>query len=111
MKAFLRGQTIRERYITLPPVQFLPVQTVANVPDDVLTRYAGTYRFDGNIVRTVVKAGSVLYTIRQGQPPFPIRPKSQTEFFYEGQGGGVRFENGMMVFRGADGKETRGVKE
>lgn len=111
MKAFLRGETIRERYLTLPPVQFLPVQTVANVPDDVLTRYAGTYRFDGNIVRRVVKAGSVLYTIRQGQPPFPIRPKSQTEFFYEGQGGGVRFENGAMVFRGADGKETRGVKQ
>lgn len=111
MKAFLRGETLRERYIQLPPVKFLAPRSVASVSDEVLARHAGTYRFEGGVVRRVVKAGSVLYTIREGQPPFPIRPSSETEFFYEFQPGSVRFEDGAMIFRGADGKEARGGRE
>lgn len=111
MKTFLRGETVRERYIQLPPVQFLPTRTIANVGDDVLARYAGNYRFDGNVTRRVIKAGNVLYTIRDGQPPFPIRPISQTEFFYEFQPGTVRFEKDVMIFTGPDGKEQRGTRQ
>lgn len=110
MKAFLRGETIRDRYITLPAVQFLPTRTVANVADDVLARYAGSYRFDNNVTRRVIQAGNVLYTVREGQPPFPIRPSSQTEFFYEFQPGSVRFEKDVMVFIGPDGKEQWGTR-
>jgi pimeloyl-ACP methyl ester carboxylesterase len=109
MKAFLRGEPLRERVITLPPIEFLPVRTVASVPDDVLARYAGTYRFPDNVVRRVIKAGSVLYTMREGQPPFAIRPSSPTEFFYEASGNTVRFEGNAMIFRGPGGEE-RGVR-
>ena len=111
MKTFLRGETVRDRYIQLPPVQFLPVHKVASVPEATLATYAGTYRFADNVTRRVVKAGDVLYTVRENQPPFPIRPTSQTEFFYEFQPGTVRFENGAMIFIGADGKEQRGTRE
>ena len=113
MKGFLRGEPLRERVITLPRMTFLPVRTVATVPDDVLARHAGSYRFEDGVVRRVVKAGSVLWTIREGgnNPPFAIRPSSPTEFFYENMGGTVRFEGNAMVIRAVDGKEQRGVKQ
>jgi pimeloyl-ACP methyl ester carboxylesterase len=113
MKAFLRGEPLRERVITLPRMTFLPVRTVADVGDDVLTRYAGSYLFEDKVVRRVVKAGSVLWTIREGgnNPPFAIRPSSQTEFFYENTPVTVRFEGNAMVIRAVDGKEQRGVRQ
>ncbi|HEX8408222.1 MAG TPA: hypothetical protein VF883_05120 [Thermoanaerobaculia bacterium] len=117
MKSFLRGEPLRERVITLPRMQFLPVHTVANVSDDVLARYVGSYRVDEKNVRRVFKAGSVLWTIREGTPPFALRPMSPTEFFYENGGATVRFEvDGQgkptaMVFRTATGEEQRAVKE
>jgi pimeloyl-ACP methyl ester carboxylesterase len=92
MKAFLRGEPLRERYVAAPPVRFIPIRTVANVSDDVLARYAGSYRIDDKTVRRVVKAGSVLYTIRGNNPPLAIRPSSDTEFFYEAIPGAVHFE-------------------
>jgi pimeloyl-ACP methyl ester carboxylesterase len=110
MKTFLRGETIRDRYIQLPPVQFLPMRKVASVPVATLAAYAGAYRFDNNVTRRVLAAGDVLYTIREGQPPFPIRPLSATEFFYEFQPGTVRFEKDAMIYIGADGKEQRGTR-
>ncbi|HEY0157760.1 MAG TPA: alpha/beta hydrolase [Thermoanaerobaculia bacterium] len=118
MKGFLRGQPLRERTIVLPPVQFLPLQNVANVSDEVLQRYVGTYRIDAKTVRRVVKAGSVLYTIRDGGgAPLAIRPRSEREFFYENRAGGVTFEvdrrgnvTGMKV-RQPDGSEDRAKKE
>jgi hypothetical protein len=59
----------------------------------------------------VIHAGSVLYAMRRGQPPYPVRPSSKTGFFYEGAGGSVRFEEGTMVFNGADEKEQKGNRE
>lgn len=116
MKAFLRGEPLRERILTAPAPQFLPVRKVANVSDDVLARYAGNYRIDDKNVRRVIKAGSVLYTLREGSQPMVIRPSSDTEFFYESTPSTIRFETKdgkvvAMVFRGPDGVEQRAVKE
>jgi pimeloyl-ACP methyl ester carboxylesterase len=116
MKAFLRGQPLRDRYLTIPPPRFLPVRKVATVSDDVLARYAGNYRIDAQNVRRVIKAGSMLYTHREGSQPFAIRPSSETEFFYETQPSTIRFEvkDGKavaMIFKGPDGVEQRAVKE
>lgn len=116
MKAFLRGEPLRERYVDAPPAQFLPVRKVANVSEDVLARYAGAYRIDEKNVRRVIKAGDVLYTLREGSQPFAIRPSSETEFFYESLPSTIRFEvkDGKavaMIFRGPDGVEQRAVKE
>ena len=116
MKAFLRGEPLRERYLTVPPAQLLPVRRVVTVSDDVLARYAGNYRVDEKTVRKVVKAGNVLYAVRDGSRPFAIRPSSETEFFYEGTPSTIRFETKdgkvvAMIFKGPDGVEQRSVRE
>lgn len=117
MKGFLRGEPLRERVIALPPVRFLPVRNVVAVGDDVLARYVGTYRVDEKSTRRVLKAGSLLYTMRGSSPPFAIRAMSETELFHEGTGDTVRFEidgSGKvtaMVFRTAAGEERRAPRE
>lgn len=116
MKAFLRGEPLRERYLVAPPAQLLPVRKVATVSDDVLARYAGNYRIDAKTMRRVIKAGNVLYTLREGGRPFAIRPSSETEFFYEGTPSTIRFEmkDGnvvAMLFKGPDGVEQRAPRE
>jgi hypothetical protein len=117
MKAFLRGEKLRERVIALPPVKLLPVRDVVALSDEKLARYVGTYRIDENAKRRVVKAGSVLYTIRDNNPPFAIRPMGEREFFYEGTGDTIRFEvdgSGRvtaMIFRTAAGAEHRAPRE
>jgi hypothetical protein len=92
MKTFLRGEPIRERFFTLPPVKLVPVRAVASVADDVLARYAGEYRIDDKAKRRIVKAGSVLYSIRDNGNPFPLRPLNETDFFFENTSGWIRFE-------------------
>jgi pimeloyl-ACP methyl ester carboxylesterase len=117
MKTFLRGEPLRERYIAAPPVTFVPVRKVANVSDDILARYAGSYRIDDKTVRRVVKAGSVLYTVRGNNPPLAIRPSSETEFFYEANAGSVMFEVDKqgkvkaMVVTQANGQKDRAPRQ
>jgi pimeloyl-ACP methyl ester carboxylesterase len=92
MKAFLRGEPIRERYITLPPITFLPLRTIVTLSDDILTRYTGTYRVNEKEKLKVIKAGPVLYLIPNGSSPLAIRPSSETEFFNEGMASSFLFE-------------------
>jgi pimeloyl-ACP methyl ester carboxylesterase len=116
MKAFLRGEPLKERYITIPPPKFVPVRTPVALSDDVLARYAGEYKIDGKTRRKVVKAGNVLYTIREGNPPFAIRPLNETDFFYENTSGWIRFEADAsgkvtgMVFHAPDGTVQRAAR-
>lgn len=100
MQAFLRGQKIPVTRIALDPVRFQKPRTVVELPDEILSRYVGTYRIEGDDVRHVFKAGLLLYTQRGQNPPNPLRPVSKTDFFWEGLPGTVRFEVS------ADGKET-----
>lgn len=100
MRAFLRGKKIPATRIALAPVRFVPPRTVVELPDEILSRYVGTYRIEGDDVRHVLKAGSLLYTQRGQNPPNPLRPVSKTDFFWEGLPGTVHFEVS------ADGKET-----
>jgi len=92
MKAFLRGEPVRERVITLPPIAFDPPRKIADVRDEVLARYAGTYRIDASMQVRVVKAGSVLYLIPGGNSPVAIRLMSEREFFTPALAATVRFE-------------------
>jgi pimeloyl-ACP methyl ester carboxylesterase len=116
MKTFLRGEPLQERYLTAPQPTFLPVRKVVAIADGVLSRYAGNYRIDDKNIRRVIKAGSVLYTHREGGQPWAVRPSSETEFFYESIPGAIRFEvkdgtTVAMIIKGADGVEQRAVKE
>jgi hypothetical protein len=83
------------------------------LPDATLERYVGEYRISESSVRRVVKAGNVLYTVRDRSTPFPIRPSAEYEFFYEGTPSTIHFEVDAagkvtaMLFRPGDGKEYR----
>lgn len=117
MKAFLRGEPLRERYVAAPPVQFLPVRKIAQVSDAVLDRYVGEYKIDDKSVRKIRKAGSILYAQRDSNPPLALRPMSETELFYEGQAAWIRFEVDAggkvtsMEFHGADGTVSRAARQ
>ena len=116
MKAFLRGEPLAERYVTAPAPQLISPRKVATVSDDVLARYVGEYKISDDAKRRVVKAGSVLYTIRDNNPPFAIRPLSETDFFYENTAGWIHFEVDAggkvtaMEFHAPDGTVQRAPK-
>jgi hypothetical protein len=95
----------------IEPDSLIVPRTVADLSDAVLQRYVGDFRINENEVRRVIKAGTILYTQRGQGPPLPIRPISETEFFYEGAPTRVRFEvdsegkvKGMTVFQGTSEK-------
>lgn len=92
MKTFMRGKKVQTTPIVLEAMRFIPVRTVVEVKDEVLSRYAGTYQITGDDVRRVIKAGSLLYTTRGDGPPYPLRPISETDFFWEGMPAAVHFE-------------------
>jgi len=92
MKAFMAGKKVPSSPIVVEPARFLAPRTVVQLPDEVLSRYAGTYRIKDGDVRHVVKAGSLLFTQRNDGAPFPLRPVSETDFFWEGIPGAVHFE-------------------
>lgn len=106
MKAFLRGEPLAERYITLEPFTFQAVRPIANVPAETLTRYAGTYRLNADTTLRVVNAGGLLYVIPNGRQPVALRPLSQTEFFGDSFGETIRFQ-GNELWLG----EQKAVKE
>lgn len=101
MKNFMRGRTTSDLRIELDdPVEFVPPRNVVSLTPESLQRFVGSYRIQGDDVRRVVAAGDVLYTIRGRGRPFPIRPMSETTFFYEGGASWVKFEvdsNGEVI--------------
>jgi pimeloyl-ACP methyl ester carboxylesterase len=92
IEAFLRGQRISAARIVLERPHFVPPRRVVEVADEVLSRYAGSYQIEGGDVRQVMHAGTLLYTVRGDGAPFPLRPVSTTDFFWEGTPGSVHFE-------------------
>lgn len=65
----------------------------------------------------MIRAGSLLYTVRDRNAPFAIRPLSETEFFYEDTASSLRFELdakgevAALIFRRPDGQEERCPRE
>ncbi|MCI0411278.1 alpha/beta fold hydrolase [bacterium] len=107
IKTFMRGKPLREKRITVPIDPFISPRKIVQVPDEILDRYVGTYKINEKESRRVLKAGNILYTQRGDGPARPVRPMSQTEFFYEGIQGWLRFDlnpegkvTGMTVFQG-----------
>jgi pimeloyl-ACP methyl ester carboxylesterase len=93
LKGFLQGRTSGlSRIVADRPVAFTPVRTVATVSEATLARYVGRYSVPGGDLREVIKAGAILYTRRGSGAAQPIRPESETEFFYESFDARVRFE-------------------
>ena len=110
MKSFLRGEAIAFDRIELPPMRFVKPRTVVQLGDETLTKYVGTYRIAEADERRVMKAGDLLFTQRGRGQALPIRPVSETDFFYEGSATRLTFElddegavTGMRVFH--DGAE------
>ena len=111
MKAFMKGKPPGDLRIEVPVTPMIAPRHVADLPQDTLARYVGTYRINERETRRVVKAGNLLYTLRGNSQPLPVRPLSETEFFYEGFSGRLRFDlkedgqvKGMTVFQTDSGK-------
>ena len=94
MHAFLRGEPVPYDRIALAPVRLVTPRRVIPLDEAALTRYVGDYRIGDNDVRRVLQVGGLLWTMRTGGPPFPIRPVSETEFFYEGSASRLTFTFG-----------------
>jgi pimeloyl-ACP methyl ester carboxylesterase len=107
MRAFMRDGSVPYDRIVLEPVQLVSPRRIAELDDETLSRYVGSYRIAGGDLRRVIKAGHLLWTQRGGSMPLPIRPVSKTEFFYEGQASRLTFQfdsegevNGMVMYAG-----------
>lgn len=116
MQEFMRtGKTSHTR-IEVTPKKFDAIETVVELPEATLEKYVGVYTVSPKIKRRVIKAGNVLYTLRDGGAPIPIRPTSPTRFFGEGIRTQIEFEldakgNAVaMVFKQADGSLQRDPK-
>jgi len=83
MQGFMRTGKLPFTRIELEVVEFLQPRTIASVSDEVLERYAGNYEISEGQFRRVIKAGNQLYTRRGEGGVLPIRPLSNTRFFYE----------------------------
>lgn len=92
MQRFFRGEKLADARVAIDPPVFMTPRKVVTLSDDVLNRYVGTYKINEKTNRRVVKAGTLLYSIRDGSQPFPLRPMSETEFFLEGTPTKVTFE-------------------
>lgn len=90
--AFLRGEEIGERSFEVERPPFLSPRKVVTLPGEILERYVGTYRIGEGDERRVIRTGDQLWTQRGEGAPFPIRPTSATEFFYEGSATFLRFQ-------------------
>ncbi len=116
MQSFMRGKQIAETRIRVTPKPFEPLYEIIEVPDGMLARLAGEYRVSPKSQRTIVQAGSVLYSIRDHGMPVALRSISATEFVGEGSGVRARFELDRkgnvvaMVMRQTDGSEQRATR-
>jgi len=116
MLAFMKGKPIPTQRIALMPPELLAPRRLVPVSREVLARYVGAYRIDDKTLRRVSLAGDLLYTQRtDNNSPRPIRPQSETEFFYEGQPTHLKFVLGadgkvkhMVMFQ--NGREETAVK-
>lgn len=116
MQEFMRtGKTSHTRIRTTPK-KFDAIETVVDLPEATLEKYVGVYTVTPKIKRRVVKAGNILYTIRDGGLPIPIRPTGPTTFFGEGTRTQIEFELDAkgkavaMIVRQPDGSVQRDPK-
>lgn len=91
MQAFLRGQSLPVTRIALPVPRLVKPRQIAKVSPEVLAKYVGTYRVDDKTERKIFLVGDHLFSRRTGGSPTLIRPRSSTEFFYEGSPTEARF--------------------
>ena len=92
MQRFLRGEKLAASRAEAPPFRFIPPRRVVALPDEALERLAGDYRIGEKGVRKIVKAGSVLWSIRDDGAPNPLRPSGPDELFFEGAPVSLMFE-------------------
>jgi pimeloyl-ACP methyl ester carboxylesterase len=92
VKTFMSDQKIVETRIEVPFTKMAEPRKAIELPLEKLDRFTGTYQIDKNQSRRVFRSGSMLYTQRGTNTPMPIRPMSETSFFYEGTGSWVTFD-------------------
>jgi CubicO group peptidase (beta-lactamase class C family) len=83
----------------------------------VLDRYAGVYEFSGGLRRTISVEGARIYSQRAGGQRLEIRPRSETEFFFDDSLSEIRFERDaagraaiMLLYQNGADEPERGVR-
>jgi pimeloyl-ACP methyl ester carboxylesterase len=84
MATFMRNGSPGIDRIQLEPMEFQKPRSVMALDAELLARYAGNYQITDGEFRRVIQAGNQLYTRRGEGQVLPIRPTSETRFFYEG---------------------------
>lgn len=110
MKAFLRGEPLKERYVEAAPFKFVPPRTVVAVGEAKLAGYVGTYKVDERVEFKVAKHGALLYMSQGSRGPYAMRPLSETEFFFENLGATAAFEGNVLVVKINNGPTYRAAK-
>ena len=80
MLAFLKGESLEDEIITLPPPD-LGVRRTVKVEAAVLERYAGQYELAPDVLITIERAGGTLSVDVPGQGTLTFHPESETVFF------------------------------
>lgn len=118
MQSFMRNEKVVQESIQAAAFSFIPPRTVTELSAEQLARYAGDYAIGEGEARKLVPAGNLLYSFRGNGRPYPLRPSSQRDFFWEGLPATVEFELSddgevlaMLVDADGDGKDIeRAVK-
>lgn len=92
MLRFLRGELGADEHIALPGLRFAPVRTAIALDTAARSRLAGDYRAPDGAAWKLIDAGNVLYLVRPGRPPIPLRASSPSELFTEGNPAIVRLQ-------------------
>lgn len=119
IEAFLEGRAIPQQVIELEnPVDFLEPRDLAEVGLETLAKYVGEYEIAPGNIRRVILAGDLLFTQRGEGRALPIRPMSETDFYYEGMDLRLRFDLdaegrvvGMTMFSGGSDEGEKAVRK
>lgn len=94
-----------------------PENVAVPVPPEVLVRYAGVYEIEEGQQRTVFVEGDRIFTQRTGGARAEAKPRSATEFFYEGSITTFRFDaapdgrvTAMLMYANGTDEPERAVR-
>jgi uncharacterized protein YneR len=92
-------------------------KTEIKVPDDLLTRYAGEYQLNPNLILAITKEGSKLFGETPGQPKVELFAETEKKFFLKVMDIQLEFLTGdneqiskLIVYQGDKKTEAKKIK-
>jgi CubicO group peptidase (beta-lactamase class C family) len=92
-------------------------RTEIKVPDDLLTRYAGEYQLNPNLILAITKEGSQLFGEASGQPKVELFAETENKFFLKVMDIQMEFLSGdngqiskLILYQGDKKTEAKKIK-